>query len=164
VTTLGILSDTHGFFHPDLLDEMEGCDHILHAGDIGDLSIIDALEAVAPVTSVYGNVDGWDIRHRSAEHQRLTMEGVNLWMTHIAGRPGAWQRQMGRELAADTPDVFVCGHSHILRIERVEDLGDMLFLNPGAAGRQGFHQQKTCVRLVLDDGRAVRADVVHLDA
>jgi len=89
---------------------------------------------------------------------------VNLWMTHIAGRPGAWQRQMGRELAADTPDVFVCGHSHILRIERVEDLGDMLFLNPGAAGRQGFHQQKTCVRLVLDDGRAVRADVVHLDA
>jgi len=164
VTTLGILSDTHGFFHPDLLDEMEGCDHILHAGDIGDLSIIDALEAVAPVTSVYGNVDGWDIRHRSAEHQRLTVEGVNLWMTHIAGRPGAWQRQMGRKLAADTPDVFVCGHSHILRIERVEDLGDMLFLNPGAAGRQGFHQQKTCVRLVLDDGRAVRADVVHLDA
>jgi uncharacterized protein len=164
VTTLGILSDTHGFFHPDLLDEMEGCDHILHAGDIGDLSIIDALEAVAPVTSVYGNVDGWDIRHRSAEHQRLTVEGVNLWMTHIAGRPGAWQRQMGRKLAADTPDVFVCGHSHILRIERVEALGEMLFLNPGAAGRQGFHQQKTCVRLVLDDGRAVRADVVHLDA
>ncbi len=164
MTTLGILSDTHGFFHPDLLDEMEGCDHILHAGDIGDLSIIDALEAVAPVTSVYGNVDGWDIRHRSAEHQRLTVEGVNLWMTHIAGRPGAWQRQMGRKLAADTPDVFVCGHSHILRIERVEALGEMLFLNPGAAGRQGFHQQKTCVRLVLDDGRAVRADVVHLDA
>lgn len=164
MTTLGILSDTHGYFHPDLLDEMKGCDHILHAGDIGDLSIIDALEAVAPVTSVYGNVDDWDIRHRSAEHQRLTVDGVNLWMTHIAGRPGAWQRQMGRKLAADTPDVFVCGHSHILRIERVEDLGDMLFLNPGAAGRQGFHQQKTCVRLVLDDGRAVRADVVHLDA
>lgn len=164
MTTLGILSDTHGYFHPDLLDEMEGCDHILHAGDIGDLSIIDALESVAPVTSVYGNVDGWDIRHRSAEHQRLTVDGVNLWMTHIAGRPGAWQRQMGEKLAADTPDVFVCGHSHILRIERVEPLGDMLFLNPGAAGRQGFHQQKTCVRLVLDDGRAIRADVVHLDA
>lgn len=161
--TLGIVSDTHGYFHPDLLDEFDGVDHILHAGDIGDLSIIDALESVAPVTSVYGNVDGWDIRHRSAEHQRLTVDGVNIWMTHIAGRPGAWQRGMGKKLRNDPPDVFVCGHSHILRIERVEEMGNMLFLNPGAAGRQGFHQKKTVVRLTLDDGAPRNADVIHLD-
>ncbi|PEN13719.1 YfcE family phosphodiesterase [Longibacter salinarum] len=163
MTTLGILSDTHGYFHPDLVDELDGVDHILHAGDIGDLSIIDGLKALAPVTAVYGNVDGWDIRHRTAEHQRMTFDGVNVWMTHIAGRPGAWQRGMGAKLKADPPDVFICGHSHILRIERVKPFDNMLYLNPGAAGRQGFHQKKTCVRLVIDDGAPVQADVIHLD-
>jgi len=164
MTTLGILSDTHGYFHPELIDALDGVDHILHAGDIGDLTIIDGLKAVAPVTAVYGNVDGWDIRHRTGEHQRVTFAGVNVWMTHIAGRPGAWQRGMGEKLRADPPDVFICGHSHILRIERVEGFRNMLYLNPGAAGRQGFHQRKTCVRLVLDDGSPVQADVIHLDA
>lgn len=164
MTTLGILSDTHGYFHPELIDALDGVDHILHAGDIGDLTIIDGLKAVAPVTAVYGNVDGWDIRHRTGEHQRVTFAGVNIWMTHIAGRPGAWQRGMGERLRADPPDVFICGHSHILRIERVEGFQNMLYLNPGAAGRQGFHQRKTCVRLVLDDGSPVQADVIHLDA
>ncbi|NBC84763.1 MAG: YfcE family phosphodiesterase [Bacteroidetes bacterium] len=164
MTTLGILSDTHGYFHPELIDALDGVDHILHAGDIGDLTIIDGLKAVAPVTAVYGNVDGWDVRHRTGEHQRVTFAGVNVWMTHIAGRPGAWQRGMGEKLRADPPDVFICGHSHILRIERVEGFQNMLYLNPGAAGRQGFHQKKTCVRLVLDDGSPVQADVIHLDA
>jgi hypothetical protein len=164
MTTLGILSDTHGYFHPELIDALDGVDHILHAGDIGDLTIIDGLKAVAPVTAVYGNVDGWDIRHRTGEHQRVTFAGVNVWMTHIAGRPGAWQRGMGEKLRADPPDVFICGHSHILRIERVAGFQNMLYLNPGAAGRQGFHQRKTCVRLVLDDGSPVQADVIHLDA
>jgi len=164
MTTLGIVSDTHGYFHPELIDALDGVDHILHAGDIGDLTIIDGLKAVAPVTAVYGNVDGWDIRHRTGEHQRVTFAGVNVWMTHIAGRPGAWQRGMGEKLRADPPDVFICGHSHILRIERVEGFRNMLYLNPGAAGRQGFHQRKTCVRLVLDDGSPVQADVIHLDA
>ena len=164
MTTLGILSDTHGYFHPELIDALDGVDHILHAGDIGELTIIDGLKAVAPVTAVYGNVDGWDIRHRTGEHQRVTFAGVNVWMTHIAGRPGAWQRGMGEKLRADPPDVFICGHSHILRIERVEGFQNMLYLNPGAAGRQGFHQRKTCVRLVLDDGSPVQADVIHLDA
>jgi putative phosphoesterase len=163
VTELGILSDTHGYFHPDLLDVLDGVDRILHAGDIGDLSILDALEPVAPVTAVFGNVDGWDIRHRTAEHQRCTLDGVNVWMTHIAGRPGAWQQGMGTKLAQDTPDMVICGHSHILRIERVAALDNMLYVNPGAAGRQGFHQKKTCLRLTLDDGVAQSVDVIHLD-
>ena len=164
VTELGILSDTHGYLHPELLDVLEGVDRILHAGDIGDLSILDALETVAPVAAVFGNVDGWDIRHRTDEHQRLTVEGLNVWMTHIAGRPGAWQQGMGQKLADDPPDILVCGHSHILRVERVEALGNMLHVNPGAAGRQGFHQKKTCLRLLVDGGTARSVDVIHLDA
>jgi len=163
VTTLGILSDTHGYFHPNLPDDLAGVDRILHAGDIGDLSILDGLEAVAPVTAVWGNIDDASIRRRVSEHQRVTVEGLDLWMTHIAGRPGRWQRGMGEKLRDDPPDMLVCGHSHILRVERVEALDDMLYVNPGAAGKQGLHQEKTCLRLTLEDGRATEAAVIHLD-
>ena len=161
--TLGLLSDTHGYFHPALPDYLAEVDLILHAGDIGDPAILDRLEALAPVRAVWGNIDGPDIRRRTPEHQRFECGGLWFWMTHIAGRPGRWQRGMGRALAQQTPDVFICGHSHILRLERVEALGGMLFINPGAAGRQGLHQVKTCVRLVLEDGAAKQAEVIHLD-
>ena len=163
MTTLGILSDTHGYFHPNLPDDLAGVDRILHAGDIGDLSILDGLEAVAPVTAVWGNVDDASIRRRVSEHQRFTVEGLDVWMTHIAGRPGRWQRGMGKQLRDNPPDMLVCGHSHILRVERVTDLDNMLYVNPGAAGKQGLHREKTCLRLTIEDGRATEAAVVHLD-
>lgn len=164
MTTLGILSDTHGYFHPALVDDLDGVDRILHAGDVGDLGILDGLGAVAPVTAVWGNIDGTDARRRLAEHERMTVDGVNVWMTHIAGRPGRWQAGMGEKLAADPPDVLVCGHSHILRVERVESLDGMLYVNPGAAGKHGFHKEKTCLRLTIRDGRPTEMDVIHLDA
>jgi len=164
VTTLGILSDTHGYFHPALVDDLAEVDQILHAGDVGDLGILDGLEAVAPVRAVWGNADGPNIRRRTDEHVRFTVEGLDVWMTHIAGRPGRWQEGMGERLAADPPDVFVCGHSHILRVERVEALGGLLYVNPGAAGTQGVHQEKTCLRLTLRDGMPTEMDVIHLDA
>jgi putative phosphoesterase len=164
VTTLGILSDTHGYFHPALVDDLAEVDRILHAGDVGDLGILDGLEAVAPVRAVWGNADGPDIRRRLDEHVRFSVEGLDVWMTHIAGRPGRWQAGMGERLAADPPDVLVCGHSHILRVERVEALGGLLYVNPGAAGRQGFHREKTCLRLTLRDGTPTEMDVIHLDA
>ncbi len=160
---IGILSDTHGYLHPALPEALAGVDMILHAGDLGREEVLDALEAVAPVRAVFGNVDGQAIRRRTAEHQRFEAGGLRFWMTHIAGRPGRWQRGMGDKIKADPPDVFVCGHSHILRIERVEEFGGMLYLNPGAAGRQGLHQVKTCVRLHLADGVLEEAEVVHLD-
>ena len=160
---IGILSDTHGWFHPGLADDLEGVDLILHAGDVGDVHILDMLRTIAPVRAVYGNIDGWDVRAEAPEIDEFEAGGLRFFMTHIAGRPGRWQRGMGRRLADARPDVFVCGHSHILQIERVESLGGMLFINPGAAGRQGFHLEKTCVRLHVDDGLARRADVIHLD-
>jgi putative phosphoesterase len=163
VTVLGIVSDTHGYFSPNLPDDLAGVDHILHAGDVGDPAILDGLEAVAPVTAVWGNVDGPSIRRRVPEHQRFTAEGLDVWMTHIAGRPGRWQQGMGEQLRADPPDLFVCGHSHILQVERVSALDEMLFVNPGAAGQQGLHQEKTCLRLTLEEGRAMEAAVIHLD-
>ena len=160
---VGILSDTHGWLHPALFHYLQDVDLILHAGDIGNAGLMDELAVLAPLRAVWGNVDGWDVRHSCPEHDRFEVAGVRFWMTHIAGRPGRWQRGMGKQLALDPPDVFVCGHSHILQIERVPDLGGMLFLNPGAAGRQGFQQVKTMVRLHLAGGRCQQAEVIHLD-
>lgn len=161
---LGIVADTHGFFHPDLTDVFDGVDMIVHAGDIGDLAILDGLKTVAPVRAVFGNIDDADTRRRLPEHERFEVGGVSVWITHIAGRPGRWQQNMDTRLAGDPPDLFICGHSHILRIERVPEFNNMLFVNPGAAGRYGFHQKKTCVRLTIEDGQATGADVIHLDA
>ena len=160
---IAILSDTHGYFHPSLPKYLSTADHILHAGDVGTADILDRLDAIAPTTVVYGNVDGQEIRKRSSEHARIELDGIRFWMTHIGGHPKRWGRGIGPMLRADPPDVFICGHSHILRIERVESLNRMLFINPGAAGRQGFHQVKTVVRLRTDGGRLAAADVIHLD-
>lgn len=160
---VGILSDTHGTYHPELDEVLADVDVILHAGDVGDVAVLDRLEAIAPTHAVWGNVDGQELRRRVPEHQRLNLEGVSLWMTHIGGHPKRWARGIGAGLREQTPDLFVCGHSHILRIERVETLGGMLYLNPGAAGRQGFHLVKTCVRLFLDRQMIQRAEVVHLE-
>lgn len=160
---LGILSDTHAWFHPELPSALADVDLILHAGDVGTPEVLDQLEAIAPVRAVYGNVDGTPVRHRAPEHQRVAVEGVRIWMTHIGGRPGRWAKGIGPTLREERPNLFICGHSHILRIERVKALGNMLYLNPGAAGRQGFHQVKTCVRLVVEGGAMRQAEVVHLD-
>lgn len=161
--TIGIISDTHGYLPASALNDLAGVDAILHAGDVGTPEILDTLETVAPVYAVWGNIDGRPVRLRAEEHLHVTLGSVRIWMTHIAGRPGRWQRGMGEALASDPPDLFVCGHSHILRIERVAKLGGMLFVNPGAAGRHGFHQVKTCVRLRLEDGAVSHAEVVHLE-
>ena len=161
--TLGILSDTHGYFHPALAEVLADVDLILHAGDVGRAEILDQPEALAPTRAVWGNIDGPDLRHRTPEHQRFDLDGLSFWMTHIAGRPGRWQRGVGLVLRQQPPNVFICGHSHILQFERVAALDGMLFINPGAAGRQGLHQVKTCVRLVLEEGALKQAEVIHLD-
>jgi len=160
---IGIVSDTHGFFHPALTRYFASVDLIIHAGDIGNEETLLALETIAPVRAVFGNVDGWDIRQAAPEHQQFEEQGLRFWVTHIAGHPGRWQQGMGKKLAEYPPDVFICGHSHILRIERVPELQNMLYINPGAAGRQGFHQIKTAVRLLLVEGKPNQAEVIHLD-
>jgi len=159
---IGILSDTHGWLHPEAHEVLARCDLILHAGDVGTAAVLDELEAIGPpVKAVYGNVDGWDIRHRAPEHHRISAGGLRIWMTHIGGHPKRWAPGVAASLKLEPPDLFICGHSHILRIERVARLNGMLYVNPGAAGRQGFHQEKTCVRLEITGGVARNAEVVH---
>jgi len=162
-SVVGIMSDTHGFLHPALFDAFSGVDLILHAGDVGRAAIIDELEAIAPVKAVYGNVDGWDVRSEHPLELTEIVGGVEIWMTHIGGRPGRWAKGIGAELASRQPDIFVCGHSHILKVERTDNPVKLLHINPGAAGRQGLHQVKTCLRLVIEGGKPAKVDVIHLD-
>lgn len=160
---VGIISDTHGYFHPSIPEAMKGVDLIIHAGDIGTVDVLDRLEALAPTAAVYGNVDGQDIRQRTVEDLLIVKAGVRFWTTHIGGTPGRFNERIRDLIEAEPPDVFICGHSHILRVDRVKRLGGMLYINPGAAGRQGFHQVKTMIRLYLENGKPVDAERIHLD-
>jgi|SRR5690606_5548088 len=160
---IGVVSDTHGWYHPALDEAFADADLIVHAGDVGRAEVLDRLEALAPVHGVYGNVDGPPVRGRLPEWVEFEAAGVRFLVTHIGGHPRRWAQGVEPVLRSERPDVFVCGHSHILRIERVPALGGMLYLNPGAAGRQGLHTVKTCVRLRVKGGGARQAEVVHLD-
>ena len=164
---LGLLSDTHGVLHPEIPGLLVGCDLILHAGDIGagqgGHDLLDALEAVAPTVAVSGNIDDATMRRRVPPEAGGEIGGLRYWMTHIGGNPARWGPGVGVRLTRERPGLFVTGHSHILRVERVAALGGMLYVNPGACGVQGFHRVRTLVRLSVEDGRATSADVVHLD-
>lgn len=161
---IGIISDTHGYFHPGITAAFDGVDCILHAGDLGDVEIFDQLETLAPTLAVYGNIDGAAVRRMLNEHVETNLGGVRVWMTHIGGRPGRWSPGIRSELRTRRPHLFICGHSHILRIERTSDPVPVLYLNPGAAGRQGLHKEKTCVVVTIEEGSLRNAAVVHLDA
>lgn len=160
---LGIVSDTHGYYHPELDNVFSNVDHIFHAGDIGDLKILDHLNELAPTTAVWGNIDGSVVRRETREVESIQLANVKFLMMHIAGRPGKLNEAARYHIAEARPDVFICGHSHILQIERLPRHGRPLFINPGAAGRHGLHRVKTCVRLTAEDGTLSNAEVIHLD-
>ena len=158
MTTVGIVSDTHGVLDPFLLKAFEGCAHILHAGDVGDMAVLDALSEVAPVTAVRGNIDGGDLRFLPLE-ATLEVEGVTIGARHIAGSPVRPNRAAVAQIGRDGLDVFVCGHSHIWAVQRVKGA---MWLNPGAAGVQGFHKERTAMRLTLREGEAPSLERVQL--
>ena len=157
---IGLLSDTHSFLDPQLFSFFETCDEIWHAGDVGDLVVVDALRKFRPLRAVSGNID------RESDdlpaHQRFALENLDIWMTHIGGTPPRYNPQIRPLLAQNPPDLFICGHSHILKITRDPAHHNLLFINPGAAGRTGFHQTRTAVRFSLDAGRIANMDVIEL--
>ncbi|MCB0756799.1 MAG: metallophosphoesterase family protein, partial [Flavobacteriales bacterium] len=118
MTRIGLLSDTHGFLDPQLLDAFSSCDEIWHAGDIGDLSVCQQLAEVKPLRAVYGNIDGNDIRAAYPKDLHFSCGGLSVWITHIGGHPQRYAPGIRKKLLQDKPDLFVCGHSHILRVMR----------------------------------------------
>ncbi len=159
---VGLISDTHGYLDPEVLEHFSGVDEIWHAGDFGNLEIARQLQEIAPLLGVYGNIDGQEIRSEFPLHQKVEREGLRLWMTHIGGVPGRYCIPIREEIESNPPDIFVCGHSHILKIARDQNLQKMLFINPGAAGRQGFQVYRTLVRFELDNRQVRNVEVINL--
>ena len=160
---IGLLSDTHHYLDSAIARHFESCDEIWHAGDFGTIEIARQLEQIAPLVGVYGNIDGQDVRKMYPKNQHFEREGVRVWMTHIGGVPGRYCLPVKSKIAENPPDLFVCGHSHILKIARDPDLNRMLYMNPGAAGKQGFQVHRTIVRFSIVSGRITGVEVIHLD-
>jgi putative phosphoesterase len=146
---IGLLSDTHGFINERLFLFFENVDEIWHAGDIGNIETADKLAAFKPVKAVYGNIDGHELRAIYPMHQRFTCEGVRVWITHIGGYPGRYERYVKPDIYIHSPNLFISGHSHILKVIYDKKL-DFLHMNPGAAGNKGFHKVCTALRFIID--------------
>jgi uncharacterized protein len=159
---IGLISDTHGFLDPKVLQHFHECDEIWHAGDIGDMTLIKTLEEFKPVRAVFGNIDDKALQTRYPEDLRFSCEGLRIWITHIAGAPPKYNPRIRKSLALEAPDVLICGHSHILRVKRDPAYGNMLFINPGAAGNQGFHSMKTIIRFTIEKGVISQMEAIDL--
>ena len=158
---IGILSDTHAHWDERYARYFADCDEIWHAGDIGSGLIIERLEAICPVRAVYGNIDGGDVRRTYRETNRFTIEGTDVLMKHIGGYPGRYDASIRQHLFVRPPRLFVCGHSHILKVQYDKTL-NMLCINPGAAGIHGFHKVRTLVRFAIDNGEFKDLEVIEL--
>ncbi|MBE9586248.1 metallophosphoesterase family protein [Mucilaginibacter sp. JRF] len=162
MTRIGLISDTHSYLDDAVFKHFEQCDEIWHAGDIGNLELADKLAAFKPFKAVYGNIDGGDIRRVYPENLRFKCEDVDVCITHIGGYPGKYSPQVRNEIYANPPQLFICGHSHILKVmfdERIK----CLHLNPGAAGKQGWHKVRTLMRFIIDGPKIQDMQIIELN-
>ena len=159
---IGLISDTHGYLDPAVLRHFEKVDEIWHAGDIGSAEVADVLESIKPLRAVYGNIDDREMQVRFPEHLRFECSGVQVWLTHIAGTPPRYTKHLRAGLERAPAGLLVCGHSHILKVMPDPQRSGMLYINPGAAGRQGFHHMRTILILKLEAGRVIDLAAVEL--
>lgn len=158
---IGLISDTHNFLHHRVKHHFKAVDEIWHAGDIGTTAITDELTSFKPLRAVYGNIDGTELRKEFPKHQFFELEGVKIWMTHIGGYPPKYKPQIINTLNQRPIDLFICGHSHILKAIPDHKRG-LIHLNPGAAGKHGFHKTMTLMRFDLDQGKVKNLEVIEL--
>jgi uncharacterized protein len=151
---IGLLSDTHSYLNPKILEFFQACDEIWHAGDIGSVEIAEQLADYKPLKAVWGNIDNHVLRQMFPENLRFTCENIEVWITHIGGYPGRYNARILNELNSDPPDLFITGHSHILKVVP-DKKRDLLHMNPGAAGKNGFHNFVTAIRFVIE-GKEIR--------
>jgi putative phosphoesterase len=159
---IGLLSDTHSFLDKKVFDYFKNCDEIWHAGDIGNAQVADELEKFKPLRAVFGNVDDKDLQVRFPEDLYFNCEDISVWMTHIGGAPPNYNPRIKKLLQQKIPDIFICGHSHILRIKKDPNYRDMLYMNPGAAGNHGFHHIKTLVRFEITGREIKNMEVIEI--
>jgi len=159
---IGLLSDTHGYLDEKIFVHFKDCDEVWHAGDIGSLALIEALHTFKPLRAVYGNIDDKTIQARVPQDLFFDCEGLKILITHIGGKPPAYNPRVKKLLLKANPDIFICGHSHMLLIKRDEANNNMLFVNPGAAGNHGFHVMKTLIRFQILDKKIKNMEVIEL--
>jgi len=145
-----------------VFEHFKDCDEIWHAGDIGSVEIINSLQAFKPTRFVFGNIDSKEIQWLVPEDQFFNIEGLDVWMTHIGGSPPKYNPRVKKQLKDKIPDIFVCGHSHILRVIKDESQNNMVYLNSGAAGREGFHKIRTLLRFKLENKKITQLEVIEL--
>jgi len=156
-----LLSDTHSHIDERILHYAGEADEIWHAGDIGTTDISDELKKIKPLRAVYGNIDDAEIRKEFPLHQRFKCEGVDVWITHIGGYPGRYSPAIREQIKQDPPKLFISGHSHILKVMNDKNLR-LLHMNPGAAGKQGFHKKRTMLRFKIDNENISDLEVIEL--
>lgn len=160
---VGLLSDTHGFLDDLIFTKFAECDEIWHAGDFGPPEILDQLRAFKPTRGVFGNIDGPELRADLPEHHHWDCEGLRVYMTHIGGYPGNYDRRAKGEILRHTPGLFLCGHSHILKVIRDPKLG-LIHMNPGACGHNGWHLVRTILRFTVEAGKVSALEAIELGA
>lgn len=161
MTKIGLLSDTHNFWDDKYKTYFENCDEIWHAGDIGSLVLAKQFEAFKPFRAVFGNIDDNNVRQVYPQTLRFSLENVDVLMTHIGGYPGRYDPSIRSQLYARPPKLFISGHSHILKV-MYDKKRQCLHMNPGAAGKYGFHQVRTLLRFVLDNGNIRDLEVIEI--
>lgn len=158
---IGLISDTHGYLDPKVFKYFDQVDEIWHAGDVGDFNVVEKLQSFKPLKGVFGNIDGSKVRSVFPENLRFSEQGVDVWITHIGGYPDKYNPRVKPEIYNYPPMLFIAGHSHILKVMFDKKLG-LLHLNPGAAGKSGFHQTKTIMRFELTEGKVKNLEVIEL--
>ena len=161
MTRIGLISDTHSFLDNAVFKHFENCDEIWHAGDFGNIELADKLAAFKPLKGVYGNIDGQDIRSTYPLNLRFKCEDMDVWMTHIGGYPGKYAPAVRPEIYTNPPQLFITGHSHILKVI-YDDKIKCLHMNPGAAGKQGWQKVRTLIRFVVDGKNMKQCEVIEL--
>jgi len=161
MTRIGLISDTHSYLDERFMELFKDVDEIWHAGDIGDIKVLDKLCAFKTVRAVYGNIDGTDIRNELGVHNRFMCEDVDVWITHIGGYPGKYDNVVKGTIFTKPPKLFISGHSHILKVMYDKQL-DLLHLNPGACGISGFHAVRTALRFTIDGQDIKEMEVIEL--
>ena len=158
---IGLISDTHGYWDEKYAKYFGNCDEIWHAGDIGDINIIDKLKEISFVRAVFGNIDNHIIRSEFKEDVVHKFGKNKLLMTHIGGRPYKYNKKSNFKIMTYQPQIFICGHSHICKVMQ-DDINKILFINPGAAGNKGFHKIRTIIRFELSLEKVTKLEVIEL--
>ncbi len=161
MTRIGLISDTHSFLDETVFEHFKNCDEIWHGGDFGNSEIAKQLAAIKPLKGVYGNIDGQDIRSVYPEQLVFMCEEVKVMLRHIGGYPPRYNPETKKELLLHKPNLFISGHSHILKII-FDDKLQCLHMNPGAAGKQGWHKVRTLIRFVIDGNEMKNCEVIEL--